>query len=495
VPNPESRALDVDIPHLNEFYIGGAWIAPATAATVGVVMPSTEEIIATVADPAPADADKAVAAARDAFDNGPWPRMSVAERVAVCRRFGAELEKRMAVMNRAWTFESGYTAAHSDMINTGAGPFVWNNALNIAEGLPWEERRTTAATDVLLTREPIGTVLAILTYNGPVVLMGMKVIPGLIAGCTFVVKFAPDSQLTSRLVAEAADAAGFPAGVFNALTAGTETTQYLVSHPGINMVHLTGGTPIAVDVVTRTAPRLARTALELGGKAPAIILEDANLDSVLETLVPGCTGGLGQVCVSLQRILAPRSRYDEIVDAMAAAFDAITVGDPFDPANTYGPLANERAVVRVEKMLARAMEQGAKVAAGGSRPAELDRGFFFRPTLLRDVDPSMDIANDEVFGPIVVVIPYEDEADAIHIANSTPDGLAASVYSADHDKALAVAKHLRTGTVALNIAGVSLTEPFGGVGSSGWGRECGAEGILEYTQFKQILLRGSYVES
>lgn len=494
MPNPESRALDVAIPHLNEFFVGGSWIASAGAATVGVVMPSTEEVIATVADPSPADADKAVAAAREAFDSGPWPTMSVAERVAVCRRFAAELETRMEAMNRAWSFESGYTKAHCDMINTGAGPFIWNNALNIAEDLPWEEIRNSPATEVLLRREPIGTVLAILTYNGPVVLMGMKVIPGLIAGCTFVVKFAPDSQLTGRLVCEAAEAAGFPPGVFNGLAAGVETSQHLVSHPGIDMVHMTGGTPIAVDVVTRTAPRLARTALELGGKAPAIICEDADLSAVLPTLIFGSTGALGQVCISIQRILVPRDRYEEVVETLAAEWSKLKVGDPFDPANDFGPLANERALVRVEKMLARAMEQGAKVAAGGRRPAHLDRGFFFEPTLLRDVDENMDIARDEVFGPIVVVIPYDGIDDAVRIANSTPDGLAASVYSADQDHALAVAKRLRSGTIAINMTGCSLTEPFGGVGASGWGRECGAEGILEFTQIKQVLLRGSYAD-
>ncbi len=495
MPNPASTPFDVEIPGLDKLFIGGRWVEPATSATIDVINPSTEEVVATVAAPSPADADAAVAAARDAFDNGPWPRMSIEERVEVCRRFGAELETRMAVMNRAWTFESGYTTAHSEMINTGAGPFVWNNAINIAAGLPWEERRQTAGTDVLVRREPIGTVLAILTYNGPVVLMGMKVIPGLLAGCPMVVKFAPDSQLTSRLVSEAAQAAGFPPGVFNALAAETETSQYLVSHPGIDMVHMTGGTPIAIDVVTRTAPRLARTALELGGKAPAILDEDVDLDAVLPTLIPGCTGGLGQVCVSLQRILVPRSRYDEIVSAMAEAFEALTVGDPFDPASVYGPLANERAVVRTEKMLAHALEQGAKIAAGGGRPSHLDRGFFFAPTLLRDVDENMDIARDEVFGPIVCVLAYDSISDAIRIANSTPDGLAASVYSRDADKALEIAKQLRSGTVAINIAGVSLTEPFGGVGTSGWGRECGAEGILEFTQIKQVLLSGSYVES
>jgi acyl-CoA reductase-like NAD-dependent aldehyde dehydrogenase len=493
--SPAKTRLDVEIPGLDKLFIAGEWVEPSSDRKFEVVMPSTEEVIATVAAPSFADADAAVAAARAAFDEGPWPRMTPAERAEVCRRFGAELEARMDVLNRAWTYESGYPKAHGDMINTGAGTMIWNHAIDIAPTLPWEEHRVSGASEVLIQREPIGVVLGILTYNGPVVEMGMKVIPGLLAGCPIILKFAPDSQLTSRLISEAVAAAGFPAGVISSLAADLETSQYLVSHEGIDMVHMTGGVPVAVDVVKRTADRLGRTALELGGKSPAIITDDADLDAVLPTLVPGCIGGLGQVCVALSRILVSHKRYDEVVGRLAEAFKATKVGDPFDPSVDFGPLGNERAVIRAEKMLARAVEQGATVVAGGGRPAHLGRGFYFEPTLLRDVHEHMDIAQDEVFGPIVAVIPYDDIDDAIRIANGTKSGLAASVYSGDSDEALRIARRIRSGSVAINLAGVCLTEPFGGVKQSGWGRECGAEGILEFTDIKQVLLRGSYSES
>jgi len=493
--SPATTRLDVDIPGLDKLFIAGQWVEPSSDHTLDAVMPSTEEVIARVAAPSYADADAAVAAARQAFDEGPWPRMTPTERAMVCRRFADELEARMDDLNRAWTYESGFTKAHGEMINSGAAKLIWKHAIDLAPTLPWEERRTSIASEVLLQREPIGTVLAILTYNGPVPEMGMKVIPGLLAGCPVVMKFAPDSQLTSRLISEAAAAAGFPPGVISALAADLEPSQYLVSHDGIDMVHMTGGFPVAVDVVKRTADRLARTALELGGKSPAIITDDADLDAVLPTLVPGCVGGLGQVCVALSRVLVSRNRYEEVVERLGESFRALKVGDPFDPSSDFGPLGNKRALLRTEEMLARAIEQGAKVVAGGRRPPQLDRGYYFEPTLLRDVDETMDIAQEEVFGPVVVVMAYDDIEDAIRIANGTKYGLAASVYSADAEEAMRIARRIRSGAVAINLAGVCLTEPFGGVKQSGWGRECGAEGILEFTEIKQYLLSGSYSES
>jgi acyl-CoA reductase-like NAD-dependent aldehyde dehydrogenase len=317
----------------------------------------------------------------------------------------------------------------------------------------------------------------------------------LLAGCTVVVKAAPESQLTTRLIADAARAAGFPPGVFSMLAAETETSKHLVGQDGVDMVHMTGGTAVAVDVVTRTAPRLARTALELGGKSPAIILDDADLDTVLPTLVPGAIGGVGQVCVALSRILVSRARYDEVVARLVDEFGKYPMGDPFDTATVLGPLGNERARERTEAMLARAQEQGAKVAIGGRRPTDLGDGFYFEPTLLRDVTTDMEIAQEEVFGPITCVIAYDDVEDAIRLANDTKFGLAASVYGGDPSAALAVAKRIRSGGVAINLAGISLTQPFGGVRQSGWGRECGPEGILEFTDLKQILLSGSYSAS
>jgi acyl-CoA reductase-like NAD-dependent aldehyde dehydrogenase len=458
-------------------------------------MPSTGRVIATVPAPSVADADAAVAAARAAYDEGPWSQLSVAERIEVCTRFAEEMEARMEAMNRAWAFESGFPLSHSAMINTGAATLIWRQALAYAADLPWEEHRSGGGSEVLLQRCPVGVVLGIITYNGPVPLMGMKIIPALLAGCPVVVKAAPESQLTTRLISDAAHAAGFPPGVFSMLAADTEPSKHLVGHEGIDMVHMTGGTAVAVDVVRRTAPRLARTALELGGKSPAIILEDADLDQVLPTLVPAAIGGVGQVCVALSRILVPRVRYDEIVARLVDEIGKYPLGDPFDGNTVLGPLGNERARRRTETMLARAQEQGAKIAAGGRRPAELVEGFYFEPTLLRDVTTDMEIAQEEVFGPITCVIAYDDTEDAIRIANDSKFGLAASVYSSDPDAALAVAKRLRSGGAAVNLAGVCLTQPFGGVRQSGWGRECGPEGILEFTDLKQILLSGSYSAS
>jgi acyl-CoA reductase-like NAD-dependent aldehyde dehydrogenase len=484
-----SPAFDVEIAGLEQVFIGGRWVDPATDGKRDVVMPSTEEVIARVADPSPEDADRAVAAARRAFDEGPWPRLSMEERADACARLADELEARFDRFARAWTFESGPASALAAGGN-GFSAMLWRAAIARARTIELEERRATPMGDTLIVREPIGTVLGILAYNGPVFGLGMKIIPGLLAGCTIIVKHAPESALTSRIVAEAVEAAGLPEGVVSVLAAGTETTQHLVGHPGIDLVHVTAGTEVAKDVVHRTADRLARTALELGGKSPAILLEDVDLDTAMASLLIGaCTNG-GQVCVTLSRILAPRSRYEEVVAAFADAYRAITVGDPFDPNTQQVPQATKRAFERCQYYVARAQEEGATVVAGGARPEGLDRGFYFAPTVLRDVKNSMRVAQEEIFGPITCIIAYDDVEDAIAIANDTKYGLAAAVYG-DEQQALAIARRIRSGSVSINDAGPCLVEPFGGVKQSGWGREGGAEGILEFTDIKQIRLGGT----
>jgi acyl-CoA reductase-like NAD-dependent aldehyde dehydrogenase len=421
--------------------------------------------------------------------------MTVAERARVCERLADALEARLDRLNLAWMFESGAPLAHGEMINSGAGKQIWRHAIEIAKDMAFEESRDGAMGNVIIRREPIGTTLGILTYNGPVVLMGMKVIPALLAGCPMIIKPAPESALTSRIIAEAVAEADFPEGVVSILPAGTEVTQYLVGHPGIDMVALTGGTAIAVDVVKRSADRLARTALELGGKSPAILAEDVDFEAVAETLVEGSTGFLGQVCVSLSRLIVPRTRYDEFVELWAGKYNALKVGPAWDASVDRGPLAVERARARCERMVAEAVEEGATVAAGGRRPEGLPSGWYYEPTLITNATNDMRIAQEEVFGPVTVAIPYEDMDDAVRIANDSRFGLAASVYSKDNDLALSVARRLRSGGVAINVAGISLTEPFGGVKQSGWGRECGKEGILEFTDIKQILTGGSYLAS
>ena len=484
-----------DVPGLDKLFIAGRWRAPVSDTLVPVQCPADEDIVARVVMPSVGDADLAVIAAREAFDKGPWPRMSIADRSRYCARLADAIEARLPRLNIAWMLEAGAPLAHSEMINSGAGRMIWRNAISIAPQLSFEERRSGRAGDVMILREPIGTVLAILTYNGPVVLMGMKVIPALLAGCPVIVKPAPESPLTARLLAEAIEEADFPPGVVSMLAADAEVTQHLVGHGGIDMVALTGGTAIAVDVVRRCAGRLARTALELGGKSPAIIADDIPLDKVLSTLVDGATGFLGQVCVSLSRILVSQRRYEEVVEAMSAAYRKLRVGLPWDPRSDRGPLAVERARTRSENAVAGALRQGARVAAGGKRPRLPERGWYYEPTLLRDVDNSMDVAQEEVFGPVTAVISYRDIDDAVRIANDSRFGLAASVYTDDADLAMSIARRLRSGGVALNLAGISLTEPFGGVKQSGWGRECGSEGILEFTDVKQVLLSGSYLNA
>lgn len=474
--------LDISIEGLDRQFIAGAWTKVASNLEP-VISPATEQVLAHVAMPTLADADGAAKLAREAYDNGPWPTLSIQERVQYCTRLCDAMESRMAELNRAWVLESGPTLSHAQLINDNVAVAIWRKMLDMAPDLPWEEQRK----DALLLREPVGTVLAIMTFNGPIVLMAMKIIPALLAGCTVIGKHAPESQLTSRLLSHALAEANLPPGVLTLLPAGTEATQYLVSHPSIDMVSLTGGTEIGVDVVKRTAQRLARTTLELGGKSPAIILEDADLDRTMQTLVPGSTSYMGQICVNLSRVLAPVNRYAEIVQALAEKYRDLHLGDPLDSASQQGPMAVERGRLRTEDHVARAQQQGARVVVGGRRPTGYTRGWWYQPTLLANADNSMDVVRQEIFGPVTAVVPYNNLQHAIELANDSDFGLAASVYGDDPAMALQVAKQLRSGSVAINTAGISFMQPFGGYKKSGWGRECGAEGILEFTQIKQII--------
>ena len=385
-----------------------------------------------------------------------------------------------AVIDCACSLEE---SSHGELINDLVGASIWRKMLSTASDIPWEEQRD----DALLLREPIGTVLSIMTFNGPIILMAMKVIPALLAGCTVIGKHAPESQLTSPLLSAAVNEVNLPPGVLTLLPAGTEVTQHLVSHPSIDMVSLTGGTAVGIDVVKRTADRLARTTLELGGKSPAIILEDADLEQTMATLVPGSTSYMGQVCVSLSRVLAPASRYNEVVEALAEKYREIQFGDPLDPNSQQGPISVERGRIRTEAHVERAKQQGARVVTGGRRPSQFDRGWWYEPTLLANADHSMDIIHQEVFGPVTAVVPYSDQEQAIELANDSDFGLAASIYSSDEAAAMNIARRLQSGSVAINTAGISFMQPFGGYKKSGWGRECGAEGILEFTQIKQVI--------
>jgi acyl-CoA reductase-like NAD-dependent aldehyde dehydrogenase len=476
-------------PHPDELLIGGRWQAPRSTARVAVINSSSGAVIASLAAPSVLDADLAVQAAREAFDHGGWPDLPVAERVAHVRRLVDEVEARLPELNVAWTAECGATVAFREGMNGFLARAAWNDFLEIAQTLPFSElRETKDFGTVELRREPAGVVVNVLTYNGPVAHIGLKVIPALLAGCTVVVKPAPETQLVARLLGEAIEAAGLPPGVMSLLAGDSEVSKALVGHPGVDIVNFTGGTEIGKQVMASCASRLAKCTLELGGKSAALIDEDVPLDTVLPQLVPGMLMFQGQLCTALTRVLVPRSRAGEVTDALVDAFRAQRVGDPQEASTDWGPLAVERARVRVERAVDSAVHEGAKVVAGGARPAGFDRGWYYEPTLLTEVSNRMAVAQDEIFGPVYCLIEYDDIDDAVGIANDSRFGLAGSVFTDDQVLALDVSRRVRTGTFAINAAGAACTQPFGGMKQSGIGRESGPEGLFEYTEIKTTML-------
>lgn len=477
----------VQVPHPDEVFLGGAWV-PGAGGTTEVVSPATEQVVATVALPSTAQAVEAVRRAHDEGMTG-WAALSVAERVGLTRRFCALMESRFDDIGRLWAAEAGMPLRYSKNLHRFGAAGAWAAALDAAESVLADEWRTGAGgAEVLIRREPAGVVVGIMAYNGPIVTVGTKIVPALLAGCPVVVKAAPESHLVMRVVASCAEEAGLPAGTLSVLSGDVEIGQALTADSRVDLVSLTGGQRAAQDIIEATRARFARTHLELGGKSAALVLPDADLTRVVRNLVPGAASGAGQVCALLTRVLVPEERHDELVEALAATWSALRVGDPYDDATQVGPLANRAALDRTEGFVARALVEGCRIVAGGGRPAGLDRGYFHEPTIVTDVARDSYLANNEVFGPVTAVLTYTDVADGIALANSTGFGLAATVYTVNRDAAVEVAGRLRAGSVALNTFGPDVTAPWGGRASSGWGREGGPEGILEFTELKQILV-------
>lgn len=476
----------VEIPHPDEVLVGGSW-EPGDGGRYEVISPATLEPIAEVALAGELNAEHAVrVAASEGREH--WSSVSVPERVETVRRFCAALEARLEDMERVWAAEAGFPVRYSRTLHRFGAVGAWRAALEFAEAALAPEERESPLGRVVVSHEPAGVVFAILSYNGPLVTVASKVVPALLAGCPVIVKFARESQLILRLISQCAEEAGFPGGTLSLLGASASVGQAISENPLVDLVSLTGGHGAAQQVIAATSPRFARTHLELGGKGAAVILDDAPLDRVLRSLVPGCTGGTGQVCAILSRIVVPAERHDEIVARLAEAWEALPVGDPLDPGVKVGPLANREALERTAGFVERAIAEGARVVSGGTPPAGADRGWYFRPTLITDVRPDSDLALNEVFGPVTAVMTYRDVDEAVAIANGTEFGLSATVYSADERRALEVASRVQAGSVAINTYGPTLTAPFGGVKGSGWGREAGPEGILEFTELKQVLV-------
>ncbi|MFL6053072.1 MAG: aldehyde dehydrogenase [Actinoallomurus sp.] len=469
----------------DRLYIGGEWVEPAGSGTIDVVSPHTEEVIGRVPEATPADMDRAVAAAREAFDHGPWPRMAPAERAAVVARLTELYAERLGDLSELITAEMGSPIAFSRLGQTGQAHAVYGYFAELGKGFPWEEERAGLMGPVTVRREPVGVVAAIVPWNVPQFLIALKLAPALIAGCTIVIKPAPETPLDGYVLAELLNEAGVPKGVVGIVAAGRETGEHLVRHPGVDKVAFTGSTAAGRRIGAICGEQLKRCTLELGGKSAAIILDDADLAATMGWLKMASLMNNGQACVAQTRILASRNRYDEVVDALAETVRGMKVGDPADPATEIGPLVAKRQQKRVEGYIRIGQEEGAKVALGGSgRP--YDRGWYVTPTVFAGVTNDMRIAREEIFGPVLSVIPYEDEADAVRIADDSEYGLAGTVWTADNDRGLEIARQVRTGTYGVNMYMIESSLPFGGYKSSGVGRELGPEGLAAYLEYKSI---------
>jgi acyl-CoA reductase-like NAD-dependent aldehyde dehydrogenase len=469
-------------------FIGGQWVQPATYKRIDVVNATTEEIIGSVPEGSPADIDRAVAAARGAFKDSAWATHTPAERGAALSRFADAIEKRATPLAQSVSMQNGMPIAVADQLEAGYGIAILRYYAALASGLQAEERRPSPlGSTTLVRRDPIGVVGAIVPWNFPVVLSIMKFGPALAAGCTIVLKPSPGTVLDCFILAEAAHEAQLPAGVINWVPGGRELGAYLVSHPGVDKVAFTGSTAAGRTIAQTCGQLLRPVTLELGGKSAALILEDARLESVLQGLPMASLTNNGQACFSCTRILAPRSRYKEFVDAIATLASSVIVGDPLDPATHIGPMASAAHRDRVEGYIAKG-KQEAKLVAGGGRPKDRTRGWFVQPTVFADVSNKSTIAQDEIFGPVLSIIPYDREDDAVTIANDSEYGLGGTVWSADIERATQVARRIATGTVGVNGYLPDLNAPFGGIKASGLGRELGPESLAGYQQSKSIYL-------
>jgi betaine-aldehyde dehydrogenase len=483
------RRAPLKAPH--QIYIGGGWVNPTTSDRIDVIAPATEELFVRVAEAKEADIDRAVSSARQAFDQGPWPRLSHRERAAYLRAIGEKLRQRAGDVATIWPQEMGIVHSMALAWAQGMGG-VFDYYAGLAERFAFEERhQPTAGGNVgLLTREPVGVVGAIIPWNGPIIMICYKVAPALLAGCTVVIKASPEAPGAAYLMAEIAEEIGLPPGVINVVAAHRAASEALVRHPGVDKITFTGSSATGKRIAALCAERVARCTLELGGKSAALILDDYDIETAASSIAASACALSGQVCSSLTRIVVSRRRHDALVEALSAALGAVRVGDPFDATTQMGPIVSRRQLDRIEHLVARGQEEGALLALDGRRPAHLPRGYFIAPTVFGRVENHSTIAREEIFGPVLSVIPASDEAAAIEIANDTPYGLNNSVFTQDPDRAYAVARALRSGTVGHNAFRSDFGIAFGGFKQSGIGREGGVEGLLPFLETKTIILEG-----
>jgi len=465
-------------------FIGGEWVAPSGSGTIEVIDASTEQVMGSVPEGDAEDVAAAATAAREAFEG--WSQTPVAQRAALCQQTAAVLGQRMDEIASLISREVGMPIGLSRMIQAGLPAMSFGSMPQVAADMAWEER----VGNSLIVREPVGVVGAITPWNYPLHQICAKVAPALTAGCTVVVKPSEITPLNAFLLAEILDEVGLPAGVFNLVTGyGPVVGEAIAASPDVDMVSFTGSTRAGKRVSEVAAGTVKRVALELGGKSPNVILADADLQAAVLDGLGKCFLNSGQTCSALTRMLVPRERLAEAEAIAAAAVEQTPVGDPFADGVALGPLVSDAQRERVRGYIRRGEEEGAKLVAGGAEaPEGLEQGYFVRPTVFSEVRPDMTIAQEEIFGPVLAMIPYDTEDEAVEIANGTIYGLAGGVWSGDPEHAQAVARRLRTGQVEINGATFNPLAPFGGYKQSGHGRELGRFGLEEFLEIKSIQL-------
>jgi acyl-CoA reductase-like NAD-dependent aldehyde dehydrogenase len=469
-------------------YIDGEFTHPLSSATIPVVEAATEQLLGHIPESSAKDVERAVDAARRARSG--WAATDPAERAALMERLAEEVERRGKEISETVSRQNGMPLMLSRMSEVDSVAGTLRYYASLARAGFDDERRPALAFpgDVRIQREPVGVVALIVPWNYPLGLTAMKLAPALAAGCTVVLKPAPETSLDTRYLMEAVHAAGLPAGVVNLVTGGRDTGEALVRHPGVDKVAFTGSTAAGRAIGALCGEALKPVTLELGGKSAAVVLPDADLSQVLPGLAFLSFANNGQSCFLNSRVLAPRERYDEVVDGLAQLAQSFKLGNPLDADTTMGPLVSDRQRQRVESYITVGRTEGARVVTGGGRPSGLDRGWFVEPTVFAGVANTMTVAREEIFGPVICVIPYDTEDEAIAIANDSDYGLAGSVWSTDSAHALSVASRIETGSIGVNMWTLDLGSPFGGWKASGIGKEFGPEGLAAYLKTRSVFV-------